>query len=206
MSRLLQQKIDASLSIEVWHFEESEAFFWSELPLGAEDAAAIRSLRLERRRLERLACRMALLDLLRALSLTPDLRNLSYDEHGKPHLGDLHISFSHSGNYAAVAISTECPVGIDIEVLGERVGRVYQRFLNKKELSECDTADLSQLHYYWGAKEAIYKATRVDDPFEGITIRPSESLGIVHKKTGTEKYRLYLEYLEDFCLVAARPL
>ena len=88
MSRLLQQKIDASLSIEVWRFEESEAFFWSELPLGEADAAAIRSLRLERRRLERLACRMALLDLLRSLSLTPDLKGLTYDEQGKPHLED----------------------------------------------------------------------------------------------------------------------
>lgn len=205
MSRLLQQKIDASLSIEVWRFEESEAFFWSELPLGEADAAAIRSLRLERRRLERLACRMALLDLLRSLSLTPDLKGLTYDEQGKPHLEDLHISFSHSGDYAAVAMSTECPVGIDIEVMGERVGRLYQRFLNEEELAECNSSDLSQLHYYWGAKEAIYKATRVDDPFEEITIRPSENRGIVHKKTGTERYRLYHQIIEGCCLIVARP-
>ena len=205
MSRLLQQTIDASLSIEVWRFEESEAFFWSELALGEADAAAIRSLRLERRRLERLACRMALMDLLRSFSLSTDLKGLTYDEHGKPQLGNLHISFSHSGNYAAVALSTECPVGIDIEVMGERVGRLYQRFLNEEELAECNTSDLSQLHYYWGAKEAIYKATRVDNPFGDITIKPSEGFATVHKKTGTERYRLYHQTIKGCCLVVARP-
>ena len=90
---------------------------------------------------------MALMDLLRSFSLSTDLKGLTYDEHGKPQLGDLHISFSHSGNFAAVALSTECPVGIDIEVMGERVGRLYQRFLNEEELAECNTSDLSQLHY-----------------------------------------------------------
>ena len=43
-------------------------------------------------------------------------REIHFTENGKPFLpGGPHISLSHSGNFACIAVSSSSPVGIDIE-------------------------------------------------------------------------------------------
>ncbi len=82
------------------------------------------------------------------------------DQFGKPHLENAqwHISISHSQNKAAVIASPKL-VGIDIQNFVPRIDRIAHKFMNQLEtafLSE--NFYLEQLHIFWSAKEALYKA------------------------------------------------
>lgn len=86
-------------------------------------------------------------------SRTDDAVEIGHEESGKPILKDWHISISHTKGYAAVLLSKNHEVGIDIEYVSERVKRIADRFLRPDEQAE-NTIDLL-LH--WCAKEAVYK-------------------------------------------------
>lgn len=68
-----------------------------------------------------------------------------------------HVSFSHSGPYAAAAID-RAPVGIDVQVIREISERVAHLFLtpDEEEAMQRCTIDHRILHF-WCAKEAAWK-------------------------------------------------
>jgi len=206
MPVIFQEKIDASLTTEVWNFTESEAFLLSQLTLNDHDKRNILSLQLPKRRLEKLACRMALQDILHLECPTSDLTALTYSQTGAPQLPPHHLSFSHSTNYAAVAFSPTQPVGIDIEKIGHRLENVYSHFMNEEEISQVDCHNANLLHYYWGAKEALYKlhSTGHLDYQTDIHILPYESqqgyLLVDGQKTN---YHLIHREIDGNCLVIA---
>jgi phosphopantetheinyl transferase len=80
------------------------------------------------------------------------------DSKGKPYLRDgTHVSISHSGDYAAVAIST-IPVGIDIQVQSPLLFKVRSKFCHPMELSQLSPSPEDELYLkIWCAKEAIFK-------------------------------------------------
>jgi len=96
---------------------------------------------------------------------------LMNDAHGKPHLllqgtehRDLHFNWSHSGDYALIALAQDAMPGIDIEQQREqvRVIEIAQRFFTPdeaRELTAC-TADEREVMFFrlWCAKEAVLKA------------------------------------------------
>lgn len=86
-------------------------------------------------------------------SRTDDTVEITHEESGKPVLDGWHISISHTKGYAAVLLSKNHEVGIDIEYVSDRVKRIADRFLRPDEQAE-NTIDLL-LH--WCAKEAVYK-------------------------------------------------
>ena len=85
--------------------------------------------------------------------------------HGKPALAghDLHFSFSRSGATALVAVSRDCPVGVDIERVkpGRAVERIARRrfappeYATLARLPEPDRA--AAFHRCWTGKEAYAK-------------------------------------------------
>jgi phosphopantetheinyl transferase len=80
------------------------------------------------------------------------------DPNGKPYLKNgNHISISHSGAFAAVAVS-EKVVGVDIQIPRSTVFRVRQKFCHPTELSfvKDDPMD-ERFMMLWCAKEAIFK-------------------------------------------------
>lgn len=87
---------------------------------------------------------------------------ICYDEHGKPYLNDgsYHISISHTKGYIGIALHPTKAVGVDIELLGNKIGRVADRFLSTAELSSA--RNTTSLHLYWSAKEAVYKLIGAD--------------------------------------------
>lgn len=98
--------------------------------------------------------RQAVQEILREV-LGADVR-LVHDPDGAPLLvgSDLHISISHSRNYAAVMLSAEGHCGIDIEEPRlEQLARVKSKFLTPAELAA--GVDLLTA---WTAKEAAFKA------------------------------------------------
>ncbi len=82
-----------------------------------------------------------------------------YDERGRPYLtGGRHISISHSGLCAALALAP-VPVGLDIQMPDSRLIKIKDKFLAPTEkLLNPIIADLDTLLKIWTAKEAVYKA------------------------------------------------
>jgi phosphopantetheinyl transferase len=66
------------------------------------------------------------------------------------------ISITHSFAYAAVMVSKETPVAIDMERVDERVVRVSRKFIRADE--QYEGKDIAQRYtLIWSAKETLYK-------------------------------------------------
>ena len=90
--------------------------------------------------------------------------DLYYDSFGKPNLKpqgctikDMHISISHSNEFSAIAIS-EKNIGIDMEILKEKILRIAPKFMNPIHLEGLsDENKIKKATVIWGIKEAIFK-------------------------------------------------
>jgi len=140
----------------VWKIEES----WEELLYQFEQTDIFHSFlnnsKSESRKAEWLAVRL----LLKAL--TGKETAISYRDNGAPYLPDspCYISISHSKGFAAVILSPDKPVGIDIEYISERVHRIKSRFLNEVELKLLgNNPTTNDLLICWSAKETAFKMT-----------------------------------------------
>ncbi len=107
--------------------------------------------RLLKRRLEWLKTRI-LLD-----HLAPGVK-MQFLPNGKPTLsGALHVSVSHSGRLAAVAVSDSL-VGIDVQPAEPKLQNMKSRFCNARELDYLKAARQDDiLAIIWAAKEAVFK-------------------------------------------------
>lgn len=140
----------------IWNINETEEELRKSLSHPEYFAEKIANLKPgSRRLLEILAVRRALKELFYG-----EEQEVVYDEHGKPSLkaGKPYISISHTHGYAAV-ISSDVPVGIDIERIGNRVEKVVSHFLKQEELVTLAlySEAVPALHLAWSAKEAAFK-------------------------------------------------
>ena len=78
---------------------------------------------------------------------------IGHESSGKPFLDSLHISVSHTRGWAALMLSAEHEVAVDIEYVSDRVGRVARRFMREDE----DSGSLRSQLICWSAKETTYK-------------------------------------------------
>jgi phosphopantetheinyl transferase len=155
MPLVYQQNINGVTKMAIWHIEETEDFFLS-VPLQREITHPAK-------RLQHLAGRYLLKELYPdfpyelikiAATRKPFLTNEAY-----------HFSISHCGKYAAVLVSSEYRVGIDIELFSHKVNLVRDKFLNswEQELLKTipghalSTLDDKYLTVAWSIKEAVYK-------------------------------------------------
>lgn len=153
MPLFYQQTIDRHTKIGIWKIEESERFFLETVPLQNDITHA-------HKRVQHLAGRYLLrylfpdfpYELIRiADTLKPFLENEAY-----------HFSISHCGDYAAAIVSRNKRVGIDIEIIAERVRMVKDKFINPVEAGIIGRfghglADLSLFTLVWSCKEAMFK-------------------------------------------------
>lgn len=97
------------------------------------------------------------------MSLGKDIKDLEFTcEFGKWSTDVCRISLSHSGDYAAVALSSE-PVGVDIESLvSPRSERFAERIFTEGEMEEYKALPTALRSDYairaWSKKEAIFKS------------------------------------------------
>ena len=141
-----------SAEIAVWKIEETI----EQLSSLVDSATFVESEKFAsvERRSEWLAVR-ALLRLL----LGGDAR-VVYDEAGKPSLegGRVFMSVSHTRGYAAVALSQDFPLGLDVELADREVGIASRRFMREEELDGV----APHLHndaklIRWTVSEALFK-------------------------------------------------
>ncbi|MDR2980074.1 MAG: 4'-phosphopantetheinyl transferase superfamily protein [Bacteroidales bacterium] len=183
----------------LWKIEETENALFQGIRLSVQDQEAILSLRLEKRRLERIACRRALGFLLN----TNDL-NITYGFSGEPLCDVGHISFSHSGNYAAAAVSQTGPVGIDIEKITPKILELHHKFVSDKEREHIDLQDPKAITRIWCAKEAIYKMfpEKSLNFIEDIEIFPTHQATLRHS-VGSNTIHLFTHEIEELMIVVA---
>lgn len=156
MALVYQRQLDKKTAFAVWRIEESADDLYSRLQLNAEEKAYIESINNGKRNLHWLSTRV----LLRYMLNTHRYIDCRVDEHGKPYLANFphQISLSHSFDYAAVMISEDKPVGIDIELIKGKIERIAGKFLCKNEIAFIDPSHrIDHLYICWCAKEAIYK-------------------------------------------------
>lgn len=148
MPLFYQHTINDTTKIGVWHITEQEDFYLKHVPLP-------KIVTHRHKRLQHLAGRF----LLEQLYPGFPYHLIEIADTKKPFLTDekYHFSISHSGDYAAVIISTKHRVGVDIEFAASKIENIKYKFLNDKELSLYHSADKKLLTLLWSAKEAIYK-------------------------------------------------
>lgn len=156
MAIAYRQRIDDDMEFALWKIEEKADDLYSQLQLNEDEKAYVEQISNGKRHLHWLGTRV----LLRKMLITNDYIDLKVDEHGKPYLVTLpyHISLSHSFDYAAVMISKNRPVGIDIEQIKDKVERIAHKFMRPQELAFInEERKIQHLYACWCAKEAVYK-------------------------------------------------
>ncbi|MCC8425195.1 4'-phosphopantetheinyl transferase superfamily protein [Mucilaginibacter sp. UR6-11] len=207
MAIAYQQQVDDDTEFALWKIEEQAEDLYNQLQLNDDEKAFVENISNGKRHLHWLGTRV----LLRTMLRTDEYINCQVDDHGKPYLVSLpyHISLSHSFDYAAVMISRKSPVGIDIELVKEKVERIASRFLSPDELSFINTADkIPQLYACWCAKEAVYKCYGQKEVsfmdnilIKPFTFEPQGQVNAILTKGGIENdYTVgYLQY-EDYMI------
>ncbi|MDR0206376.1 MAG: 4'-phosphopantetheinyl transferase superfamily protein [Bacteroidales bacterium] len=175
----VHKKFFNNTTVAVWQITETEEIFCNSLHLLPKDKWRINNCKNRIVRLQKLACRATLAELLGTNKI-----EITYSATGQPQLKDYHISFSHTKTSVAVALA-KCPVGIDIEEIAPRILPLYSRFMSEREILCCDVNNLQDLYYFWCSKEAMYKwyAKGNLDFIKDIYVNKTEKKGIVCQST-----------------------
>jgi len=146
MAVVYRHRVDDDTEFALWKIEEKAADLYKQLQLDEHEKAYFDKISTSKRHLHWLGTRV----LLRTMLRTEEYIDCKVDVHGKPYLVNLpyHISFSHSFDYAAVMISKNGTVGIDIELIKEKVERIANKFLQADELAFIDEGEHRIQHLY----------------------------------------------------------
>ena len=201
------ENINTDTAIGLWKITESPEDLMARLQLKEHELKLLSSLSKEKRNLHWLATRV----LLRKMLNTNQYIDCQADENGKPILINHphHISLSHSYEYAAVMVSETKKVGIDIEIIKEKIERVKNKFLNNQELSFINPDhQIEQLYVCWCAKEALYKLNGKKETsfknhihLEDFVYREKGSLSAkIEKENIAHQFTVYYEKLDNYML------
>lgn len=200
------RSLDKHTALAVWKITEPETFF-------LEQVKTHREVRHPHKRLQHLAGRY----LLQLIQPDFPLESLCVNESKKPILpsGTYHFSISHCGDFAAVIVSDNRSVGVDVELVTEKIERVRHKFLSLEEYTrvegiatERNITDLQLLTLLWSAKEAMFKwygKGKVDFK-ENMQIQAlsfDQITGAIQAqftKEKTENLQLRFELFGDLCL------
>lgn len=139
-------KAENGTRIAIWKIEEPEDFFEAHTGWSSDKKSDIR-------RLEHLASRFLLLQLLPGL----DLGLIEVSHLGKPFLPEAmpRFSISHSFPFVGVAVADQ-EVGIDVQTLQDKILRLQYKFLSAEEQALCEN-EPARITLAWSAKEAAFK-------------------------------------------------
>lgn len=174
----------ANHTLAIWHWTEPLDFFYEQVDV--DNDPLLQSIRSYKpfRQFELLSSRyMANMLVGKCVHITKNaLRKPSISE-----LPDVNLSISHSGPYSAIMLS-KLTSGLDIQLHRNKISRIAPKFMYDQEITAC-REELSTLHYYWGFKEAVFKAWSLGgvdfkkmieiEPFDGT--QPSFETAITFK-------------------------
>ncbi len=192
--------------VAVWKIDESSDQFLKVLNLTEDDQNRVNDFKLESRKQEFLAVRRLIKEVL---NIDPVI---NYLPSGKPVLTNCkyNLSISHTKGFAAVVLSEDEKIGIDIEIASDRILNVSSRFISQDE--EAFILNDQRLLYYtliWCLKETMFKI--YDQPgilfnrhFEVKKFQLKEQQGCflgVFNKDFEECLKYNYKVLNSFCLV-----
>ena len=137
---------------------------------------------------------------------------ITYDINGKPSLNsNYNISISHSHEIAAVAISDNSKIGLDVQLNENKIFNIQNKFLNKSEKSNIgDDPTVDILTMVWASKESIYKAIGLkgisfSENIKVDKIIEKDKTGIGYYINGTEKVKFDLKffYIDEYTICYA---
>lgn len=122
------------------------------------------------------------------MGIAPDTVRFIYGAQGKPDVGEktrIRFNVSHSGELAIFAFTTDCEIGVDVEVVRPLpdLEEIATRFFSREESSELfaiSPADRNLAFFLcWTRKEAFIKAIGrgLAAPLDSfaVTLRPGEA-------------------------------
>ena len=207
MPLFFQQEVNEHTRLAIWKIAEDEPFF---------DVPLQRSITHPHKRLQHLAGRY----LLRYLFPDFPLSLIQIADTRKPYLENelFHFSISHCSDFAAVIVSRQNRVGVDIETLSEKIQRIQHKFLSDDEM-EVLNEDVhlpaeypmsnAQLTLIWSCKEAVFKWYGLGnvDFKSHIEVQGMQTMGgklfqtaICFKKMEDQMLLLQSHIFNDLCL------
>jgi phosphopantetheinyl transferase len=200
------RKLNDHAFLGLWRITESCEQLAAALVIMAP-ALPVPSFKNQKRKSEWLASRLLAYLLLQ--QFTPAYHALVSNEYGKPEFlfAPYRLSISHSGELAAVIISSKQDVGIDLELISSRIKPLGHKFLSDKELAGA-RGNPERLCIYWSAKETLYKMhSKKKLTFKEhlqVDQIPEEATGQVAARVigefSTEHFSLHFERIEAYIL------
>ena len=148
----------------------------------------------------------------KVLALENSDYKITYNNNGKPSLNSKYnISISHSHEIAALVISDNSKIGLDVQLNENKIFNIQNKFLNKSEKSNIgDDPTIDILTMVWTSKESIYKAIGL----KGISFSENikidkviekDKTGIGYYINGTEKVKFDLKffYIDEYTICYA---
>ena len=180
---VIYEHVNDFAKIAIWHIAEEKNYFLEKVPLQREITNP-------HKQLQHLAGRYLL------QQLYPDFpyHFIEIADTRKPFLPDeeYHFSISHCGDYAAVIVSKDHRVGIDVELVTPKVEKVKRKFLSNEELSNIQHSTFNIQHSaptppsstgpssartrHWGARRNGIRTFMV----RSTTARTKTSLSLIH--------------------------
>ncbi len=149
-----KKNIDSDTVLALWRITEKVEDLLGNLNLRPVERDLYNTFRTDTRRKQWLSYRALLKSLL-----APEDFPVEYNESGKPYLAGshLHISVTHTAEFSAVIVSGR-PVGIDMEMVRDRIEKVYDKFMSEEEIRMIKPEfKLEMMTRTWCAKESLYK-------------------------------------------------
>lgn len=200
MPLILNKTYRTGSHLLIWELAEELNWLEDKVSLNNEEQAYYDAITFERRKKEWLTIRYLVKRFVGAAV------GITYDEEGKPFLNNssFHVSISHSHALVGIQLHPDKSVGLDIELISDRVEKIAKRFLSIAELEAVGVLNrIEKLVVHWGAKEAIIKVIgkRTIDFKKEILIAPfiyqKEATINAEIKCSTVQRDFHLNY---FCL------
>ena len=148
----------------------------------------------------------------KVLALENSDYKITYNNNGKPSLNSKYnISISHSHQIAAIAISDNSKIGLDVQLNENKIFNIQDKFLNPSEkLNIGESPSLKILTMIWTSKESIYKAVGLkgisfSDNIKIEKVVEEDKTGIGYYTNGSEKVKFDLKffYIDEYTICYA---
>ncbi|SEC24840.1 4'-phosphopantetheinyl transferase superfamily protein [Tenacibaculum sp. MAR_2009_124] len=199
--------VNNTTQVLIWKIEESFDDLFSEIDLTDASKNRVEGMKSDLHQRGFLSIR----HLLNLVGYTD--HDLIYDEFGKPHLKDgKYISITHSFTFTGIIVSSDTPVGIDIEKRRDKIVKIAHKFTPIEEYKSIANHDalVSKLTIVWGAKESLYKIYGKKKLLflnhmyiEDFSFDTDQTTGKILYEGQTSEYEIKFLEIEDFTCVYA---
>ena len=148
----------------------------------------------------------------KVLALENSDYKITYNNNGKPSLNSKYnISISHSHEIAALVISDNSKIGLDVQLNENKIFNIQDKFLNPSEkLNIGENPSVKILTMIWTSKESIYKAVGLkgisfSDNIKIEKVVEEDKTGIGYYTNGLEKVKFDLKFffIEEYTICYA---